>query len=143
MWPSFIHYKLLIVNLFIVVSGYLFVQVCGSYFSIDWKKLILIHSLFYFMTYHVFIFNIIWQRCPNCGATSLVYILRGSKNQRVKPHWMKLSTYGAGKDRNEAFWKELSKWCCCVYVYRVLLFLLLPCISSHSLHCFDNAPFNI
>lgn len=47
------------------------------------------------------------KRCSNCGSTSLIYILRGSKCQRVKPHWMKMPTYGAGKDRNEAFWKEL------------------------------------
>ncbi|MPC15937.1 Werner syndrome ATP-dependent helicase [Portunus trituberculatus] len=47
------------------------------------------------------------KRGLSCGSTSLIYILRGSKCQRVKPHWMKMPTYGAGKDKNEAFWKEL------------------------------------
>ncbi|KAG0716015.1 Werner syndrome ATP-dependent helicase [Chionoecetes opilio] len=49
------------------------------------------------------------KSCLNCGASSLVLILRGSKSQRVKQHWMRFPTYGAGKDRNEAFWKELIR----------------------------------
>ncbi|XP_050725163.1 bifunctional 3'-5' exonuclease/ATP-dependent helicase WRN-like isoform X2 [Eriocheir sinensis] len=47
------------------------------------------------------------ERCPNCAVSAHVSILKGLKSQRVKPHWKKFPTYGAGKNRNENYWKEL------------------------------------
>lgn len=40
---------------------------------------------------------------------TLTFILRGSNNQRVKPHWKTLVTFGAGKNRSESYWKALEK----------------------------------
>ncbi|XP_064101389.1 bifunctional 3'-5' exonuclease/ATP-dependent helicase WRN-like isoform X2 [Macrobrachium nipponense] len=40
---------------------------------------------------------------------TIVIILKGSNCQRVKPHWKKLSTFGAGKHRNDTYWKALGK----------------------------------
>ncbi|KAK8726097.1 hypothetical protein OTU49_010375 [Cherax quadricarinatus] len=45
----------------------------------------------------------------NCSIGSLILILRGSNCQRVKPHWKRLSTFGAGKNRSESYWKALGK----------------------------------
>ncbi|XP_045583670.1 ATP-dependent DNA helicase RecQ [Procambarus clarkii] len=44
-----------------------------------------------------------------CAIGTLIYIIRGSNCQRVKPHWKRLSTFGAGKNRSESYWKALAK----------------------------------
>ncbi|XP_068210386.1 ATP-dependent DNA helicase RecQ-like [Palaemon carinicauda] len=49
----------------------------------------------------------------SCGGMSafgsIVLILKGSNCQRVKPHWKSFSTFGAGKHRNDTYWKALGK----------------------------------
>ncbi|KAF2349077.1 HRDC domain, partial [Trinorchestia longiramus] len=40
---------------------------------------------------------------------SVVMVLRGSTNQKVKPHWRKFPVFGKGKQKNESYWKALGK----------------------------------
>lgn len=50
------------------------------------------------------------QGCSGMSSLgSLVLILRGSNNQRVKPHWKKLDVYAAGTNRAESYWKALCE----------------------------------
>ncbi|CAL4094160.1 unnamed protein product, partial [Meganyctiphanes norvegica] len=40
---------------------------------------------------------------------TIIMVLRGSNNSKVKPWWKSLSTFGAGKNRTESYWKALGK----------------------------------
>ncbi|XP_037782725.1 Werner syndrome ATP-dependent helicase homolog isoform X2 [Penaeus monodon] len=44
-----------------------------------------------------------------CAIGSLILVLKGSNNQRVRPQWKRIESFGAGKKRNESYWKALCK----------------------------------
>ncbi|ROT77547.1 putative Werner syndrome ATP-dependent helicase-like isoform X2 [Penaeus vannamei] len=44
-----------------------------------------------------------------CAVGSLILVLKGSNNQRVRPQWKRIESFGAGKKRSDSYWKALCK----------------------------------